>query len=157
MCFYFSNSRRALDLANRYGDRTSGIIETFCEVQEAQYKITAFTFPLCPMITANDDEERNGGIETAKWGLVPAWKKTVEDAEKSRKSCLNARAETVFELPSFRSPVLSKRCLIPATGYFEFHHRDKKAIPYYITFIGVSTPACAPTYEYPGKCRQCSK
>ena len=46
--------------------------------------------------------------------------------------CLNARAETVFELPSFRSPVLSKRCLIPATGYFEFHHRDKNAIPYYI-------------------------
>jgi len=131
MCFYFSNSRRALDLVNRY-EFASGRIETFCEVQEAQYKITAFTHPACPVITANDGDNGNGGIGTAKWGLIPAWKKTVEDAEKSRKTCLNARAETVFELPSFRSPVLSKRCLIPATGYFEFHHRDKKAIPYYI-------------------------
>jgi len=131
MCFYFSNSRRALELANRY-EFASGLIEPFFEVQEAQYKITAFTHPACPVITANDGDNGNGGIGTAKWGLIPAWKKTVEDAEKSRKTCLNARAETVFELPSFRSSVLSKRCLIPATGYFEFHHRDKKAIPYYI-------------------------
>jgi len=139
MCFYFSNSRRALDLANRYGRKAGKFdtsrIEAFGGVQEAQYKITAFTYPLCTVITADDGnggKDGSDGIGTAKWGLIPAWKKTVEEAEKSRKICLNARAETVFELPSFRSPVLAKRCLIPATGYFEFHHRDKKAIPYYI-------------------------
>ena len=112
MCFYFSNSRSALELANRY-ERAAGVIETFCGGQEAQYKITAFTHPACPVIAANDGENSGNGIETARWGLIPAWKKTVEAAEKSRKMCLNARAETVFELPSFRSPVLSKRCLIP--------------------------------------------
>ncbi|MDR0794814.1 MAG: SOS response-associated peptidase, partial [Tannerella sp.] len=46
----------------------------------------------------------------------------------------NAKTETVFSLPSFRNPVLTRRCLIPATGYFEFHHpeNEKSVIPYHI-------------------------
>lgn len=125
MCFYFSNSKRALELANRYR-RKADLIEAVKGTQEAQYKITAFTHPACPVITANER------IETAKWGLIPAWTKTVEEARKLSKMCLNARSETVFNLPSFLNPVLSRRCLIPAIGYFEFHHQDKTAIPYYI-------------------------
>jgi putative SOS response-associated peptidase YedK len=125
MCFYFSNSRRALDLANRYGRKT-GFIEAAAEIQEAKYRITAFTHPACPVITPSEI------IETAKWGLIPAWAKTVEEAGKLRKMCLNARTEGVFNLPSFRNSILTGRCLIPATGYFEFHHRDKSVTPYYI-------------------------
>jgi len=113
-------------LAKRYGVKT-GIIEMAKEILEEQkYRITAFTNPLCPIITANPD------MELAQWGLIPSWTKTVDEAQKIRKICLNARAETVFQLPSFRVPIHTKRCLIPATGYFEFHHQEKTKIPYYI-------------------------
>ena len=126
MCFYSSNSKRALALAKRYGLKTN-VIEMAEEIlKEQQYKINAFTYPDCPIITTNES------IEVAKWGLIPSWTKTVEDAQKMRNFCLNARSETIFTKPVFRTPILSKRCLIPATGYFEFHHTDTRVVPYYI-------------------------
>jgi putative SOS response-associated peptidase YedK len=96
------------------------------EILDEKYRISAFTHPPRPVITQNES------IEIARWGLIPHWTKTPEDAKKFSKMCINARAETVFNLPSFRMPIQSKRCLIPATGYFEFHHQDKSVIPYYI-------------------------
>ena len=125
MCFYFSNSKRALELVNRYG-RKPGILEMSFEAFEGQYKVSGFAHPACPIITASEH------IDVAKWGLIPAWTRSDTEAKKISKMCLNARSETVFNLPSFHHNVLTKRCLIPATGYFEFHHRDGSAIPYYI-------------------------
>ena len=125
MCFYNSFSARALALANRYGRKTD-IIEEIHEILGGQYKITAFIHPECPIITSDES------IDVAKWGLIPAWTKTPEEAAKIRKMTINARAETVFNLPSFRKRILSGRCLIPSTGYFEFHHSGKEVIPYYI-------------------------
>ena len=125
MCFYSSNSKRALALAKRYGKKTN-IIEMAQEILDEQYKITAFTHPDCAIITQNQN------IEIAKWGLIPHWTKTEEEAQKIRKMTLNARSETVFDKSSFRAPILQKRCLIPATGFFEFHYADKAVIPYYI-------------------------
>ena len=109
MCFYFSNSKRALELANRYG-RKPDMLEMSDEMPEAQFKINAWTHPSCPVVTSKEN------IESAKWGLIPAWTKTAAEAHKIRKMCLNAKTETVFNLPSFREPLITKRCLIPATG-----------------------------------------
>lgn len=125
MCFYNSQSKRALDLEKRYG-RRSDIIEMAQEIIDEQYKVTAFIHPDCPVITSSQN------IQIAKWGLIPFWVKTEEDAKKISKTTLNARSETVFNLPSFRIPIMSKRCLIPSSGYFEFHHIGKEAIPYFI-------------------------
>jgi len=125
MCFYNSNSKRTLDLAKRYGRKTD-IVELLKETLEEQYKITAFVHPECPIITDNQN------IETAKWGLIPNWIKDDAEAKKIKKMTLNARAETVFSLPSFRSSIMSKRCLVPSTGFFEFHHFGIEKIPYYI-------------------------
>lgn len=126
MCFYNSNSKRAIALAKRYGRKTD-IIEIIKEIQEEQYKINAFTHPDCPIVTTNES------IEVAKWGLIPQWTKSIEEADKIRNFCLNTRSETVFSKPACKSPVFSKRCLIPSTGYFEFHHKtDKSVVPYFI-------------------------
>jgi putative SOS response-associated peptidase YedK len=51
-----------------------------------------------------------------RWGLIPAWAKD----EKIGASLINARVETVAEKPSFRTPFRRRRCLIPATGFFEW-------------------------------------
>ena len=126
MCFYNSYSKRAMALANRYGVKT-GIIEIAQEIiNEQQYRINAFTHPFCYIIT------KNQSIEAAQWGLIPHWTKTSEEAKEISNMCINARAETVFTKPSFRTPILSKRCLIPSTGYFEFHHQNKTVTPYHI-------------------------
>jgi putative SOS response-associated peptidase YedK len=128
MCFYSSNSKRAMAVAKRYGLKTD-IIEMAQQILEEQkYRIQAFTHPLCPIVTANES------LQAAQWGLIPSWTKTAEDAKKIRNMTLNARSETVFQLPSFRSPIQSKRCLFPCTGYFEFHHSEKgkKPAPWYI-------------------------
>ena len=126
MCFYNSMSKKAQQLAARYG-RKSDIIEIAKEILEEQYRQAAFTNPDCAIVTTSEE------LEVRKWGLIPFWCKTEEDAEKMRKFTYNARSETVFELPSFRGPILSKRCIVPSTGYFEWRHEtDGTKTPYFI-------------------------
>ena len=68
-----------------------------------------------PVVTAGEQ----GGdrqLLLMKWGLVPGWAKE----PKTPFSMINARAETVTHKPSFRKSFMSRRCLVPATGYFEW-------------------------------------
>jgi putative SOS response-associated peptidase YedK len=62
-----------------------------------------------------------------RWGLLPSWTKDPKKAPLLN----NARAETVAEKPSFRSAFKSRRCLIPASGFFEWKTEGKVKQPYY--------------------------
>lgn len=57
-------------------------------------------------------------LVTPRWGLVPSWSK---DA-KSGARMINARSETVAEKPAFRKAFATRRCLIPADGYYEWYN-----------------------------------
>ena len=63
---------------------------------------------------------KNDTIEIASWGLIAPWSKTSTEALKSQSSAINARSETVHEKPTFRKAFRSSRCLVPATGYYEW-------------------------------------
>ncbi len=126
MCFHNSMSAKAQKLAARYG-RKSDVIEIVKEILEEQNHINAFANPLCPIIAGSDQ------VQAAHWGLIPSWTKTKEDANKIRRMTYNARSETLFEKPSFRHAIKHTRCIVPSTGYFEYHHNpDGSTTPYFI-------------------------
>lgn len=59
-------------------------------------------------------------IEIASWGLIAPWSKTTEEALKSQSRSINARSETIHEKPTFKNAFKRSRCLVPATGYYEW-------------------------------------
>ena len=63
-----------------------------------------------------------------RWGLVPAWSRE----PKTRYSTINARAETVAEKPAYRNAFRQRRCLIPATGFYEWQKTPDGKVPYHI-------------------------
>ncbi len=71
-------------------------------------------------------------IHMINWGLIPFWVKTLADAKKLSNNTLNAKSETVFDLPSFKTSITSKRCVIPLTGFYESRDKDGVKFPYYI-------------------------
>ena len=66
-----------------------------------------------PVVAIRDGER---ALSNMRWGLVPSWAKD----EKMAARMINARAETVAQKPSFKRSLRTRRCLVPATGYFEW-------------------------------------
>lgn len=87
------------------------------EAYSPQEEINAFTFPKTPVITAENRE----AVDQFHWGLIPFWAKD----EKIRSMTLNARIETIQEKPAFRNAV-SNRCLVIASGFYEWQWLDPK-------------------------------
>lgn len=67
-------------------------------------------------------------LEAARWGLVPAWAKNPSIGVKA----FNARAEEASEKPMFQKALASRRAVVPASGYYEWHTLDGVKTPYYI-------------------------
>jgi putative SOS response-associated peptidase YedK len=63
-----------------------------------------------------------------RWGLIPSWANDPSIGYK----LLNARSETVTEKASFRSAFKQRRCLIPASGFYEWKKEGKRKQPYFI-------------------------
>ena len=60
-----------------------------------------------------------------RWGLIPSW-----SAELPKFQMINIRSETILEKPTFKTGLLSRRCLIPANGFYEWRKPDKT--PFFI-------------------------
>jgi len=86
-------------------------------------------YNVCP--TDQIDAVRSGAggraLVTMRWGLVPSWwKKSLKELP----ATFNARAETVADKPMFRAAYRQGRCLIPASGYFEWKTMPDGKQPY---------------------------
>jgi putative SOS response-associated peptidase YedK len=123
MCFHYSMSQVAQNLENRYN-------APFTKGSDFQsvHHVSGFSFPLMPVVTNVSEPE----IRLYHWGLIPSWTQNAEQAGQMRAMTLNARSETVFEKPSFRKSVQSRRCLVPADGFFEWQAVGSKRIPWFI-------------------------
>ncbi|CAG7611968.1 SOS response-associated protein YedK [Paenibacillus solanacearum] len=74
-------------------------------------------------------EQALGRLGELRWGLVPSWAKD----DKSAARMINARSETAAEKPSFRTLLKSKRCIIPADGFYEWARIGEVKQPYRMT------------------------
>lgn len=115
---------------------------TWAEVYDAMNLIPAKSnleprYHICPTQQIDVVVETSVGreLQRMRWGLAPSWwKKPLNKLP----ATFNARAETVHEKPMFRSAFKSRRCIIPASGWYEWQDTESGKQPWYFT------PANAP-------------
>lgn len=83
-------------------------------------------------------------LHLARWGLVPSWAKDPGIGAKM----INARSETILEKPAFREAVSSRRCAVPADGYYEWKGSGKAKQPYYVRAADEGGMVFAGVYEW---------
>ncbi|MEY4497654.1 MAG: hypothetical protein RLZZ364_959 [Actinomycetota bacterium] len=86
---------------------------------------------------ASDSENSTSRhLDIASWGLIAPWQKNTVEARAGQSHAINARSESIHEKPTFRDAFRTSRCLIPATGYYEWATSLGKyppKQPFYIT------------------------
>lgn len=123
MCYFVEINLTRLEMQKRFGAEMPEYFRW-----EPMPFVSGFSFPIVPVIIKN-------GAKTfvpANWGLIPHWVNDRSKADEIRLHTLNAMAETVHEKPSFRKAFAQNRCIVPVSGYFEWHHQGKEKFPFYI-------------------------
>ena len=90
-------------------------------------------FNICPTQTiAVVTSDAGRRLRAMRWGLLPGWYKTPTDGP----LIINARADTVAVKPAFREAIRTRRCIIPASGFYEWSAGpDRARLPWYITRV----------------------
>ena len=115
------------------------------------YSLTASVVPLNqPRYNGAPEQEfaacrlDDGGNRTMvqlRWGLVPSWTRDVGIATR----LINARSETIHTKPSFGAAFRSRRCLVPADGWFEWQRTGYGKQPY---FLALEDGGYSPLYTF---------
>jgi putative SOS response-associated peptidase YedK len=84
--------------------------------------------PTQPLAIIREAAGAGRQLTQARWGLIPSW---ASDAAIGNRM-INARAETVADKPAFRAAFRKRRCLVPASGYYEWKKTDGRKQPYLI-------------------------
>jgi putative SOS response-associated peptidase YedK len=123
------------DLGDRFG--VSGQLPLFAPA----YNIAPTA--AVPVITAHSPNR----VSLMRWGLVPYWAKDPNSGYKT----INARAEGIQDKPTFRKPIRSQRCLVPANGFYEWQRVNESGkevkVPHYIHLLDQETFAFAGLYD----------
>jgi putative SOS response-associated peptidase YedK len=105
-----------------------------------------------PVITRAAEQTQERTLFMMQWGLVPDWTHTCPV-----RPLINVRSESFSGKPHFRNLFLSHRCLVPATGFFEWRTEGKRRQPWYITRKDRSLFAFAGLHtDRPGEPRTCA-
>lgn len=108
----------------------------------ARYNIA----PSQPVLIARADRSQADRrvVHHVQWGLIPSW--ADDPAIGSR--MINARGETAATRPAFRSAMKHRRCLVPASGFYEWRKGSKPRQPFWIHMDGGETFAFGGLYEH---------
>jgi len=127
MCFYYSiNKKNPNSLIGK------GVIsKTQLNKIPERTVVNGFEHPSMPIITNTKPND----IQLFQWGLVPSTVQSEDDASRFLQSynTLNAKGERLMESKIYSIPAKKQRCLVLASGFFEWQHVGKQKIPYYIS------------------------
>ena len=93
-----------------------------------------------PIVIAADKAR---SVHMARWGLVPSWSRDLSLGS----GMINAPAETLEEKPAYRAAFLTQRCLVPASGFYEWQTKGGKSRPYKIALRNGALFAFAGLWE----------
>jgi putative SOS response-associated peptidase YedK len=99
--------------------------------------------PSLNIATITDDIAGSRQLKLRRWGLIPSWAKDAAVGNKLN----NARSETVAEKPSFKSALKTRRCLIPAAGFYEWYTENGIKQPWFISLKSGEPMAFAGLWE----------
>jgi putative SOS response-associated peptidase YedK len=120
MCGRYATTRSAADLASLFeaDDETDGLA--------ADYNVA----PTDPVPIVRLSRRAPGPVlSVARWGLVPSWAKDTRGAARM----INARVETVATTRAYATSFASRRCLVPADGWYEWVRDGGRRQPYFMT------------------------
>jgi putative SOS response-associated peptidase YedK len=127
MCGRYASSRKPEDLVEEFEISAPGANR----VEEAlapDYNV-APTKPVYAVVERSpssrddpDPEPPQRQLRVVSWGLIPSWAKDAAIGNRM----INARMETVAEKPAYKRAFASRRCLLPADGYFEWYPTEEK-------------------------------
>lgn len=144
---YAKQSAAITRIENLFSKQTYGKIDFMCgrfTLNATPEQLTElFELPAEPMIAPRyniaptqpvaivrlDAQSKAREWTHVQWGLIPSWAKDPSLGAKM----INARAETVAEKPAFRAAFKRRRCLVPATGFYEWQKLGSRKQPHLIT------------------------
>lgn len=116
-------------MCGRYVTRDQAAMERYFNIRPHQFQLTdrynVAPSTTVPVVRSIDGERVLSGMH---WGLISSWAKDKKIAYKT----INARAETVASKPAFRAAYKARRCLIPASGFYEWKRDVEPKQPHYI-------------------------
>lgn len=126
MCGRYASSRRPEDLVEEFEIDKVEVAETL----QPDYNVAPTKQVYAVLERSPRDQPQQSAVEatperqlrTLTWGLVPFWAKDPSIGNRM----INARMETVHEKPAYRRAFTSRRCLLPADGYFEWYPTEQK-------------------------------
>jgi putative SOS response-associated peptidase YedK len=122
MCGRYASSRRPEDLVEEFEIEQPEVKETLAEDYNVAPTKEVYAVLSRPP-SKEKDRPAQRQLRVLTWGLVPSWAK--DPAIGNR--LINARVETVAEKPAFRKAFASRRCLLPADGYYEWYTPEQEA------------------------------
>ena len=127
MCFTVNVNIVREELEERYG---ADLIDH--DKYRPSYYYHAYSLPLMPVVCSDDP----ASLRLFRWGLIPSWAEDEKAANEIMVKTFNARSETIETKPAFRESFISRRCLVPVRGFFEWQHIGGRKIPWYISLRG---------------------
>lgn len=143
MCGRFQFVPKSSSVFLEWGLEDSEELQVMEELLAERYNIAPTQEVAVVRLRSNSDPEDGRMLEGMRWGLVPPW----ATEGRSAAGFINARVETAAEKPTFRDPWKDHRCLIPATGYYEWAKKGgpptlvQRESGRPMTFAGLWTPS----------------